>query len=944
MREGSVRIVQSAAFLVVAGLLAGTPAQAGTATWDGDGTTATDDVTFGTAPVDTVPLPDPIPEGFVAPAPLPFKLWTTGDNWVGGVPAGAGDDAIFGEPAPGGSMKVAIRGNVQVQTITLNSPAIGVTQGFTTNVNYEFDPYSGPGNKITLGAGGSITQNAVTGASNSTPSTFRVPIDLAGSASITSNQASYLVMRGPITGLAATRETLTINATSNSIVFSPISGNLDVVKNGGGALTLGIAAGETSPASGQGTYLGNTAVTLGTLISKTHNVLPVTTTLTMGQVGGPGTATDFRMDAANQTLAGLVSVPGSAATPRILGGAGALATSVLTLNNATYNRYAGTFGTGGTGNFAFTKTGAGAFTLAGASNAYTGATNLNQGTFEIEAAGNLGGTTGTVTINGGRAVLNHTASAGMQRATTVTSGTIGGSGRIHTPISIGANATISPGGDVDTSGVTIETVATQNYSLGLTFAPDGAYAFDVTTPTTSDLITTNALTITATPADPFAININNLGVAPGTALSRTITTSTAAIAGFNPSNFIVTGGGAGSVSVAGNSLVLDFTTLQSVYWDINGTVAGAGGATPAGSWDSTTANFNTDPLGAAAGSALAATNGAHNVTFSAGSDATGTYTVTLDGTRTAASVNIEEGNVTLTGGSLATGAFNVAPGASGAVASTLVGGVTGKIVKSGAGTLMLSAANTHANGTTVSAGSLVVAHAGALGAGSLSIANGASAVAQTGLATAVSVASVSTTGTGKLDLSNNAFVIKNSTLATVTAQIVAGYNNGDFLGAGITSSTAANDPNFLTAIGYASNLDAAYVTFEGVGGLDDGDVLVKYTYYGDADLTGSVDLDDFNLFLAGYQDPANVPQTWIYGDFDYTGSVDLDDFNLFLAAYQANGAPLSALAGGIEMSSLSAGDQQLLLAAVVAVPEPGTLGILGVASLGVLSRRRRRDA
>jgi fibronectin-binding autotransporter adhesin len=281
-----------------------------------------------------------------------------------------------------------------------------------------------------------------------------------------------------------------------------------------------------------------------------------------------------------------------------------------------------------------------------------------------------------------------------------------------------------------------------------------------------------------------------------------------------------------------------------------------------------------------------------------------------------------------------------------AIAGNYGGSIAGtgafKLSSTSTAALTLSGPSTYSGGTQVDASTLIVGHGDALGTGPVTIANAATVQAQAGLAKAISIASLTTAGTGKFDLTNSAAVIKNSTLATVTGQIVQGYNNGDFLGAGITSSTAANDPNFLTAVGYASNLDAAFITFEGVSGLDDGDVLVKYTYYGDADLTGSVDLDDFNLFLAGYQDPANVPQTWIYGDFDYTGSVDLDDFNLFLAAYQANGAQLSTLANGIELSGLSAGDQQMMLAAIAAVPEPGTLGALALAAGGLLARRRGR--
>jgi hypothetical protein len=41
-------------------------------------------------------------------------------------------------------------------------------------------------------------------------------------------------------------------------------------------------------------------------------------------------------------------------------------------------------------------------------------------------------------------------------------------------------------------------------------------------------------------------------------------------------------------------------------------------------------------------------------------------------------------------------------------------------------------------------------------------------------------------------------------------------------------------------------------TFDGQA-VDATTVLVKYTYRGDADLSGAVTLDDFTLFLSGYQ-------------------------------------------------------------------------------------------
>jgi hypothetical protein len=86
----------------------------------------------------------------------------------------------------------------------------------------------------------------------------------------------------------------------------------------------------------------------------------------------------------------------------------------------------------------------------------------------------------------------------------------------------------------------------------------------------------------------------------------------------------------------------------------------------------------------------------------------------------------------------------------------------------------------------------------------------------------------------------------------------------------------------------------------------------------------------------------NVPQTWIYGDFDYNSSVDLDDFNLFLAAYQAGGLPLSALGATIDGSSVSESDQQMMLNAIAAVPEPATLSLFALTGVGMLTRRRAR--
>jgi hypothetical protein len=140
-----------------------------------------------------------------------------------------------------------------------------------------------------------------------------------------------------------------------------------------------------------------------------------------------------------------------------------------------------------------------------------------------------------------------------------------------------------------------------------------------------------------------------------------------------------------------------------------------------------------------------------------------------------------------------------------------------------------------------------------------------------------------------LDLNDNAMVVKGGTVAGVQASIAAGFQNGWQGLGGISSGSAALDPTGSTAIGFGSNASLVRTEFAGVTGLTSSDVLVKYTYFGDTDLSGSVTLDDYSLFLNGYQLNGN---TWIRGDFDYSGKATLDDFTMLLAAYQLQGPAL----------------------------------------------------
>ncbi len=73
--------------------------------------------------------------------------------------------------------------------------------------------------------------------------------------------------------------------------------------------------------------------------------------------------------------------------------------------------------------------------------------------------------------------------------------------------------------------------------------------------------------------------------------------------------------------------ILTVTDGQGSYWDLNGATAGAGGASPTGTWDTST-SWSASPAGTAATSSWVAGGKA---VFAAGSDATGAYTVTVGG-------------------------------------------------------------------------------------------------------------------------------------------------------------------------------------------------------------------------------------------------------------------------------------------------------------------------
>jgi hypothetical protein len=103
-----------------------------------------------------------------------------------------------------------------------------------------------------------------------------------------------------------------------------------------------------------------------------------------------------------------------------------------------------------------------------------------------------------------------------------------------------------------------------------------------------------------------------------------------------------------------------------------------------------------------------------------------------------------------------------------------------------------------------------------------------------------------------------------------------------------------------------------------------------YTYAGDANLDGTIDAGDYGIIdnfvqVAGADGYGN-------GDFNYDGFIDAGDYGIIDNNIQSQG-PAFPVGGSADSTGL---------AGVTAVPEPASLGVLGLGAFGLLARRRRR--
>ena len=237
--------------------------------------------------------------------------------------------------------------------------------------------------------------------------------------------------------------------------------------------------------------------------------------------------------------------------------------------------------------------------------------------------------------------------------------------------------------------------------------------------------------------------------------------------------------------------------------------------------------------------------------------------------------------------------------------------------KSGAGALILNSPSTLTGPTTIQQGTVQLADSSALGGSTISpLAGGVLSLSPYLQAT---VGGLNPNAGGLVDVGTGMITVANGLTPTalVTA-LQSGRAGGSWTGSsGITSSAAASA--------------LASTTLRSVGWLDNGNgsVMFGYAATGDTNLDWVIDILDVANFVGSGKFNSGLTTTWAEGDFNYDGYADILDMADFMSTGLFDTGTYNAPAGTI-----------------AAVPEPSTLGLIGigVGVAGLLAAMRVRNS
>jgi hypothetical protein len=195
---------------------------------------------------------------------------------------------------------------------------------------------------------------------------------------------------------------------------------------------------------------------------------------------------------------------------------------------------------------------------------------------------------------------------------------------------------------------------------------------------------------------------------------------------------------------------------------------------------------------------------------------------------------------------------------------------------------------------------------------------------------------VSTLGiadTSKLDLADGKLIVQSggtgigawngSNYTGTTGLLRAGRTvAGNWSGSGIVTSMTDATTSIARTLAIATAGQVGKTTFGGVSVSGD-DVLVMYTFGGDANLDGRVNADDYFRIDSNFGKTADADKSFFNGDFNYDGAINADDYVMIDAGFSADQLSPAPTAG------------------VNSVPEPASA--LTILSVALAARRRRRQ-
>ncbi|HEY8879786.1 MAG TPA: autotransporter-associated beta strand repeat-containing protein [Roseateles sp.] len=470
------------------------------------------------------------------------------------------------------------------------------------------------------------------------------------------NTSGHGTLAGPVTLQATT-------------AFVPGAGGLTVsgaLGDGGAGLGLRLAGSGTLTLAGSNSYSGTTDIAAGTLRATGVGALPSTSAV--------------------QLAAGAVLALGQDQTAGSLSGAGSVELGSFTLATGADNRdssFSGSLnGSGG-----LTKLGSGRFTLSG-NGAQTGTTRVAAGELVLASATALNDAT-AVSVDAG-ATLTVQQSAAL--------GSLAGAGTVDLQaplLAVGSN-----GSSTRWSGVLIGSGALAKRGAGVfTLAGHNSFAGDVGVEAgTLQLEGAGPRRLAAgAPTGPVVPASAGVNVASGATLELLTDIDLGALTG------------AGQVQLNAATLTLGASGRGGRF---DGVMAGSGGLTKAGSGTLTLggANLYTGATAVTGGTLdLAA---AQALSTSSALRIEAPARVVVDARQAVASLN-GNGDLVLNGATLATGADGADSRFDGVISGS------GGLVKQGAGTLTLTAANTQSGATSIEAGTVKLTDQGSLGSGEI---------------------------------------------------------------------------------------------------------------------------------------------------------------------------------------------------------------------------------